>query len=226
MPCHAGPINRLFAAGILLGMAMSAASPAFAERADRYRPTNVESDKLQYDDLKQISIFTGAVVLTRGTITLKGDRLILSQDPEGYQRGTATGRLASFRQKRDGVDEWVEGYAEDIEYDGKTEKVRLTRKAKVRRLEGNRVVDEIDGAVIVYNSLTEQFEVDGQTPAGPPAPGAGRVRVVIQPRLGEPGASPSSPSSPSAPPSPARPALPAGAAAQAPGSTPAPAPAR
>jgi len=204
-------------------MAALAAAPALGERADRYRPTNVESDKLQYDDLKQISIFTGAVVLTRGTITLKGDRLILSQDPEGYQRGTATGRLASFRQKRDGVDEWVEGYAEDIEYDGKTEKVRLTRKAKVRRLEGTRVVDEIDGAVIIYDSLTEQFEVDGRTPAGPPAPGSGRVRVVIQPRLGEPGASTTAPpSAPSSTPTPGKPALPLGAAAPASGPTPAP----
>ncbi|MCX7213775.1 MAG: lipopolysaccharide transport periplasmic protein LptA [Burkholderiales bacterium] len=219
MPCHAGPPNRLFAAGLLLGMAALAAAPALGERADRFRPTNVESDKLQYDDLKQISIFTGAVVLTRGTITLKGDRLILSQDPEGYQRGTVTGRLASFRQKRDGVDEWVEGYAEDIEYDGKTEKVRLTRKAKVRRLEGTRVVDEIDGAVIVYDSLTEQFEVDGRTPTGPPAPGTGRVRVVIQPRLGEPG---SAPSAPSPAPAPGKPALPLGAAAPAAGSKPAP----
>jgi lipopolysaccharide export system protein LptA len=219
MPCHAGPPNRLFAAGLLLGIAALAAAPALGERADRFRPTNVESDKLQYDDLKQISIFTGAVVLTRGTITLKGDRLILSQDPEGYQRGTVTGRLASFRQKRDGVDEWVEGYAEDIEYDGKTEKVRLTRKAKVRRLEGTRVVDEIDGAVIVYDSLTEQFEVDGRTPTGPPAPGTGRVRVVIQPRLGEPG---SAPSAPSPAPAPGKPALPLGAAAPAAGSKPAP----
>jgi lipopolysaccharide export system protein LptA len=219
MPCHAGPPNRLFAAGLLIGIAALAAAPALGERADRFRPTNVESDKLQYDDLKQISIFTGAVVLTRGTITLKGDRLILSQDPEGYQRGTVTGRLASFRQKRDGVDEWVEGYAEDIEYDGKTEKVRLTRKAKVRRLEGTRVVDEIDGAVIVYDSLTEQFEVDGRTPTGPPAPGTGRVRVVIQPRLGEPGSAPSAPSSA---PAPGKPALPLGAAAPAAGSKPAP----
>jgi lipopolysaccharide export system protein LptA len=200
-------------------MAALAAAPALGERADRFRPTNVESDKLQYDDLKQISIFTGAVVLTRGTITLKGDRLILSQDPEGYQRGTVTGRLASFRQKRDGVDEWVEGYAEDIEYDGKTEKVRLTRKAKVRRLEGTRVVDEIDGAVIVYDSLTEQFEVDGRMPTGPPAPGTGRVRVVIQPRLGEPGSAPSAPSSA---PAPGKPALPLGATAPAAGSKPAP----
>ena len=219
MPCHAGPPNRLFAAGLLLGMAALAAAPALGERADRFRPTNVESDKLQYDDLKQISIFTGAVVLTRGTITLKGDRLILSQDPEGYQRGTVTGRLASFRQKRDGVDEWVEGYAEDIEYDGKTEKVRLTRKAKVRRLDGTRVVDEIDGAGLVYDSLTEQFEVDGRTPTGPPAPGTGRVRVVIQPRLGEPGATPAAPAST---PASGKPALPLGAAAPAAGSKPAP----
>ena len=35
------------------------------------------------------------------------DKLLLQQDAEGYQYGTANGRLASFRQKRDGIDEWV-----------------------------------------------------------------------------------------------------------------------
>jgi lipopolysaccharide export system protein LptA len=162
------------------------APPAHPERADRYRPTQVDADRLTYDDVKQESVFSGSVVLTKGTITLRADRLVLQQDPEGYQRGTATGKLATFRQKRDGVDEWVEGQGEEIVYDGKAETVRLSRGAKVRRLEGSRVVDEIDGAVITYDSRTEQFSVDGGSAQGPAAAaGGGRVRVVIQPRLGD-----------------------------------------
>ena len=193
MTRHPGPPSRLVASCVAIVLAVCAPA-AVAERADRYKPTNVESDRMNYDDLKQVNVFSGAVVLTRGTITLRGDRLVLQQDAEGYQYGTATGRLASFRQKRDGVDEWVEGHGEEIHYDGKTEKLRFSGRAKVRRLEGTRVVDEIEGAVIVYDSRSEQYEVEGGT-AGGPAVAGGRVRVVIQPRLGD-GAPPQLPAPP------------------------------
>ncbi|MFN7643969.1 MAG: lipopolysaccharide transport periplasmic protein LptA [Burkholderiales bacterium] len=178
-----GPLSRHVAACVA-SLVIACAPDALAERADRYKPTNVESDRMNYDDLKQVNVFIGSVVLTRGTITMRGDRLVLQQDAEGYQYGTANGRLASFRQKRDGIDEWVEGYGEEVHYDGKTERLRFTGRAKVRRLEGTRVVDEIEGAVIVYDSRTEQYEVEGGTAVGPAVTG-GRVRVVIQPRLGD-----------------------------------------
>jgi lipopolysaccharide export system protein LptA len=188
MPRRTGPIRRLALPGLAL-CGVLACVPALGERADRYKPTHVEADRMQYDDLKQVNVFTGSVVLTKGTMVLRGDKLVVRQDPEGYQHGSATGRPASFRQKRDGVDEWIEGYGEEIEYDGRTETVRLLGKAKVRRLEGTRVVDEIDGAVIVYDARTERFDVDGSGAAsGAAASGSGRVRVTIQPRLGDPGA--------------------------------------
>jgi lipopolysaccharide export system protein LptA len=160
------------------------------------------------------------VVLTKGTITLRGDRLVLRQDPEGYQHGTATGRLASFRQKRDGVDEWVEGYAEEIVYDGKLETVTLTGRARVRRLEGTRVVDEIDGAVIVYDGRTEQFSVDGGTASGPASAVGGRVRVTIQPRLGDAGSAAPVPGGGAA----LRPSAPSPATSAPAGASPAPTP--
>jgi lipopolysaccharide export system protein LptA len=192
MPARPGPTVRPIAPrrgwrlAACAALALALGMPAVrAERADRYKPTNVESDRMHYDDLKQVNVFTGAVVLTKGTITIRGDRMVLRQDPEGYQYGTTTGRLASFRQKRDGVDEWIEGHAEEIHYDGKAETVRLTGRAKVRRLEGVRPGDEIEGAVIVYDSRTEQFSVDGSGQASGPAGPGGRVKVVIQPRLGD-----------------------------------------
>jgi lipopolysaccharide export system protein LptA len=198
MTRRSGPSLRLVAC-LLAAWLAAPSPPARAERADRYKPTAVEADRMQYDDLKQVNVFTGGVVLTKGTITIRGDRLVLQQDPEGYQYGTSTGRPASFRQKRDGVDEWIEGYGDEIHYDGKAETVRLTGKARVRRLEGTRVVDQIDGAVIVYDSRNEQFEVDGSGAASAAAPAAsgGRVKVVIQPRLGDPGAGSGSGAAPS-----------------------------
>ncbi|MFM1989879.1 MAG: hypothetical protein RJA99_2836 [Pseudomonadota bacterium] len=182
-----GPLPARLLAPCVAIVATLLAGGVAAERADRYKATNVEADRMNYDDLKQVNVFTGSVVLTKGTITLRGDRLVLQQDPEGYQYATSAGRLATFRQKRDGLDEWIEGWGEEIFYDGRTEKVRLTGRAKVRRLEGTRIVDEIDGAVIVYDSRTEQYEVEGGASNAASTTG-GRVKVVIQPRLGEGGA--------------------------------------
>ncbi|MCO5106836.1 MAG: lipopolysaccharide transport periplasmic protein LptA [Burkholderiaceae bacterium] len=180
------PRARLHAAAraaLLLALSVGVVAPAAAEKADRNKPINVEADRMQYDDLKQINVFTGNVVLTKGTILLRADRLVIRQDPEGYQYGTATGNLAFFRQKRDGVDQYVEGQARQIDYDGKLETFRLQQQAMMRRTENERVVDEVHGSDILYESLNEFFTVEGAggaaaTPGNP----AGRVRVVIQPR--------------------------------------------
>lgn len=166
-------------------MALCFVAPVFAERADRDKPLNIEADKMQMDDLKQVSVFTGRVVLTKGTIILRAERLVIKQDPEGYQYGTAygsTGKTASFRQKREGADQFVEGYGEEIEYDGKSEIIKLKKNALLKRLEKEKSVDEVCGNLIVYESLTELFSADSG-PAGACSPN-GRVRLVIQPRSG------------------------------------------
>jgi hypothetical protein len=78
-----------------------------AEKADRSKPMNVEADALKYDDLKQISVFTGKVVITKGSIVIRGARVEVRQDGDGYQFGTVTsepGRLAYYKQKREGIE--------------------------------------------------------------------------------------------------------------------------
>lgn len=155
--------------------------PAQAERADRDKPMNIEADALRYDDLKQVSLFTGRVVLTKGSIIIRGGRLEVREDPEGFQYGTVTAsadKPAYFRQKREGLDEYMEGEAELIEYDGRADTVKLTRKAVMRRLRGATLADEVTGAVIVYENLTDKFSVDG----APTAAGGGRVRAMLSPK--------------------------------------------
>ena len=157
---------------------------ASAEKADRNKPINVESDALRYDDLKQTSVFTGRVVLTKGSIIIRGAQLEVREDPEGYQFGLVTaepGKLAFFRQKREGVDEYIEGESETIEYDGRADVVKLIKNARLRRLRGATLADEVTGAVINYNNATEVFTVNGSVAKSGSGSG-GRVRAMLTPK--------------------------------------------
>lgn len=170
---------------LLLALAL-AGTPAGAEKADRNKPMNVEADSLRYDDLRQTSVFSGKVVVTKGSIILRGARVTVKQDPEGYQFGTVTaepGKRAFFRQKRDGADEFIEGEADTIEYDGRADRVKFVGRAEMRRLRGETVNDETSGSVITYDNSNDQFTVDGSAAAGgSPANPGGRVRATIAPR--------------------------------------------
>jgi len=168
------------------------ASPSFAAKGDSEAPTQVESDRMQYDDVKQVNVFSGNVVLTKGTIRLLADRLVIRQEPDGFQYATATGAPARFRQKRDGPgNQWIEGHALQIDYDGKAETVHLQRNAMLQRTDDGRVVDEVHGKDILYESRTEFFTVEGgDARSGTAENPGGRVRVVIQPREQKPEAAP------------------------------------
>ena len=109
---------------------------ALAEKADRGKPMLIEADALRVDDLKQITVASGKVVVNKGSILIRGARVEVRQDPEGYQSGTVTaepGARAFFRQKREGLDEFIEGEGETIAYDGKADTVRFVRRAEMRR---------------------------------------------------------------------------------------------
>ena len=168
---------------------------ASAEKADRDKPMNVEADALRYDDAQQISVFTGTVVLTKGTILIRGDKLEVRQDPQGFQYGVVTGTPSSapyFRQKREGVDEIIEGEGETIDYDGRLDTVKFIGQAQLRRFQGAKLNDEFNAGVIVYNNLTDVFTLDGapatgsQGSTGQPGAPAGRVRAMLTPKSDAP----------------------------------------
>ena len=174
---------------VLALSAVFCAGVAQAEKADRSKPMNIEADALRHDDLKQTSVFTGRVVMTKGSIVIRGARLDVRQDADGYQLGVVTaepGKRAFFRQKRDGPgDEFIEGEGETIEYDGRADKVRFIRKAEMRRYRATVLGDELNGDVIVYDSLTDVFTVDGGGGAAGRANAGnsgGRVRAVLAPK--------------------------------------------
>ena len=188
---------------LLVLLAVLIGEPAFAEKADRFKPLNVEADQPgRIDLLNQHVVFNGNVVVTKGTMTIRAGRIEVRETPEGYHSAVAIGaanKPATFRQKRDGVDEWIEGEAERLEYDGKTDTIRFVTNAAVRRLRGSTVADEIAGNVVSYDSIGEVFSVSGGAAATPTNPG-GRVRAVLTPREGSAAAAEAAAASEPAPP--------------------------
>lgn len=170
---------------LLLAMLSVAAVAAWAEKADSNKPIDVSYDKLDIDEVNQLKILSGNVILTRGTLIMKSERAVLKEDPEGYQLVTLTaapGKLASFRQKRDGGPNlWVEGHAERIEFDEKADVVKLYARANIRQLEGAKVTQELNSAFISYDNRNEHLTARNDA-GGADKPGAGRGSLRFEPR--------------------------------------------
>ncbi|HEX5611311.1 MAG TPA: lipopolysaccharide transport periplasmic protein LptA [Burkholderiales bacterium] len=156
------------------------ASPAVAERADRDKPTQLEANRMSADDARRVSIFEGNVVLTKGTITLRGDRIVVRVDAEGYQHATVTGNPVRFKQRGDATAGrpaiWTEAEAQRLEIDEKNERIELFERARVIRDQ-----DEVRGEYMLLDQRSDFLSVSAGKGTQPPAADA-RVRAVIQPK--------------------------------------------
>jgi lipopolysaccharide export system protein LptA len=176
------------AAAVALAAVLAGAMPASrAEKADRFKPLNVEADLPgKIDLLRQFVVFNGNVVVTKGTMVIRAARIEVRELPDGYHTAVAFGtptQHATFRQKRDVPDEYIAGDAERLEYDGKSEVIRFVNNASVRRLRGAETADEISGNLVTYDSTTEVFSVTGGATPTATNP-SGRVRAVLTPKEG------------------------------------------
>ena len=152
--------------------------PALAEKADRNKPIEIEADTVTSNDAKKVSVYTGNVVVTQGTLVIKADKIVVREDESGFQHSSSYGNPTTFKQKRDGKDEYIEGSAMRIEYDGRMDKVQLFTKAWVKRGQ-----DIVHGDYIMYDAIAEYSEVIGGGPkSATPATPTGRVKAIIQPK--------------------------------------------
>jgi len=182
--------HRSLAAAVLAACLVGV--PAHAEKADRSKPMVVEADRPGTVDLqRQVVVFNGNVSISQGTMVMRAERVEMREMPDGYRAATAMGspgKPATWRQRRDGVDEVVEGSADRIEFDGRADTMRFLGNGAVRRLRSGVVADEITGGSIVWDNIAEVFKVEGgATSATNPT---GRVRVILSPRAEGPPASP------------------------------------
>lgn len=163
----------------MIALALSGA-PAHAEQADRQKPINYSADHGDVNYQTKIGTLSGNVIVTQGTMVIHADKLVIRQNPDNSVSVSAYGNPVTFRQKRDGYDEYFDGYAQHAEYDGAREFLELFDRAVLRRGQ-----DEIRSNYITYNASTEVFKAEGR-PGSATAPSEGnpgsRVRGVFQPK--------------------------------------------
>ena len=169
-----------FQRGLAISLLAFTFSGAQAQTDDRAQPVNLEADKVSVDERNRVHIFEGNVTLQQGTLVIRANKIVVSQDTEGFQKGVATGGpggLARFKQQRQGRDDFVEGEAERIEHDGRTEITQFFNRAYVKSGQ-----DEVRGQHVTYNSRTENYTVTGGAKPGAPSSAGSRVRAVIMPK--------------------------------------------
>jgi lipopolysaccharide export system protein LptA len=160
---------------------------AWAEKADRNQPMVVESDGKQaakVDLNRKLTTVSGNVTMTQGTLLIKADRIEVQEVAPGKFTAHAQGlasQPASFRQKRDRADEFVEAQADQIQYDGGAERVVFTGNARMRVLRSGTVTDEASAQTISYDQRADTIVFEG---GGQVSPGLaeGRARLIFTPR--------------------------------------------
>jgi len=145
-------------------------------------PIQILSDSLVYDDEKKTSRFDGDVIMTRGMMTMRANRLDLREDAEGFQYGIATvnqGKRVYIRQERPEFFEVLQGLGERAEYDGKEESFDLIGRAQLTRYICGKPFDSISGERVRYNQKTDTYSAFSGPRSDNPD---GRVRSIAQPR--------------------------------------------
>lgn len=142
---------------LLLGIAVLHSTCAMAEKQDGNQPMKLRSNRATLDDYKKTYDYLGSVHMTQGTRVLTADRLLIKQDAAGFHQNTAYGtpeKLAHIKQRESQNKGWMEGWAQRIEYDDRTDKFYLYDQARIKTTN-----DDAQGEVIIYDNLTERYQI-------------------------------------------------------------------
>lgn len=168
---------------------------AHAERADRTKLIDIKYDSIDIDQSKLIRTLEGNLVLTQGTMRITAERMVLKEDEAGFTTvqayGGATGQV-TFRQKREGAADFMEGFADRAEFDDKADTLKLLSRARLKS--GG---DELKAEYIYYNSATEVMQarnvIPGEKATGATGSNPSRPTITIQPKISDDKSKPTAP---------------------------------
>lgn len=149
---------------------------ALALNTDKDQPMNIEADRVDIDDEKGTSTFRGNVVIKRGSLLIKGNRVVVYRDKEkNLDKIHSTGNLAHFQQRPEGKTDDVIAEGQELFYDAVKEVLLVRHKGKV--VQGG---DTFQGDRIVYDSKRNLVEARGSKSSNGKS-NNGRVQMTLQP---------------------------------------------
>lgn len=167
---------------LLIASLMAFSPVGYGLQADRLQATTIDANKMTYNEKSNVTVFTGNVLLTRGSLVIRGEKLTLTETPDGNQLAKVEGSPAQFKQQRDSKVKsdvlLISGAADAIDFDGNKALVTLTGKASIEKIANGQLTESISGNKIIYEQNTEFLNVVG----APNSAGKTRVQAVIKPK--------------------------------------------
>lgn len=162
----------------LLALALMLSAPCRADDSDKDKPLNFSSDTGGVNNAEGSGELVGHVTITQGTLVLHADRITFKRNGDNSLSATAYGSPVSYRQKRQGSDEYDEAYAQRIVYDGQKQLVELFDRALLKQ----GPTKELRSDYISYNRATGVATAGTLAGASTPEKPASRVTGVILPK--------------------------------------------
>ncbi|WP_346839306.1 lipopolysaccharide transport periplasmic protein LptA [Microbulbifer sp. SAOS-129_SWC] len=160
--------QRLALLATLCALAVSTQVSALPD--DRSQPIKVQAQKLEANRGKNLSIYSGKVVITQGSLQIRADRVEVHGSPSGeIKRVVAVGKPAHFQQQVQQSENPVKANALRIEFTVSSDKLHLSGDAHVDRDGNTLTAERID-----YDMNTEQMQAEGQS-------NDGRVEMIWKP---------------------------------------------
>lgn len=147
-------LNRVFIFTLLLGLSHG----AIALKSDSEQPVYIDSNTASYNDKKGISIYTGNVVTTQGSLHINSDKLVVYVKGGDVEKMVFTGKPAKFRQLPGKGQEEIHGEGLTGEYYPKQNKLILIEEAVVSQGSGKSA-----SKLIVYDSKNALIKAGEQT---------------------------------------------------------------
>ena len=147
---------------IALALTCACVLPGFHAQAlpdDRQQPVKVSADNLEANRSKNLSVYSGNVVISQGSLQIRADRVEVHGNSKGeINKVVATGKPAHFQQQVEESTTPVKARATRIEFLVANDALQLTGEAFVDR-DGNTLsADRID-----YDLNSEQMKARGQS---------------------------------------------------------------
>ncbi len=150
-----------------------ASNVALAQAAtpDEQQPVHISANSLDAQEKKGISIYKGNVIVTQGSLTLKGDKILVKHPNNQLQTVKSTGQPASFKRFSQTDQSWLKGKANMIDYDALNKTVLLVGNAQVEQ-PGQHI---IKGPKLFYDMINKTLKAQGTEQE------KGRVSVTFNP---------------------------------------------
>ncbi|GMG86601.1 lipopolysaccharide transport periplasmic protein LptA [Biformimicrobium ophioploci] len=150
------PLNKSL--GLTASLLLALAAPALqALPGDRDQPIKVKSEHLEADRSKNLSVYSGNVEISQGSLKISADRVEVYGNEKGeLSRVVAIGKPARFEQKVSASEGLVKAHARRIEFTIRSDMLNLSGEAFVDR-DGNTLAAE----KIEYDMSGEQMKAQG-----------------------------------------------------------------